>query len=52
MPTSSTINFPLGDIRANGFTVKVSATDKASATYMATIDAKTHLVVDVMGYYR
>jgi PKD repeat protein len=54
-PTSSTINFPVGDIRANGFTSDLAdASDPGdlSATYRATTGAKTDVVVDVMGYYR
>jgi PKD repeat protein len=52
VPPTSTLNFPLGDIRANGFSVEVSGTGTVSGTYRATSGATTHLVVDVMGYYR
>jgi hypothetical protein len=55
VPTSSTINFPFGDIRANGFTTDLAdASDPGdvSATYRATSGATTHVIVDVMGYYR
>ena len=34
-PTTSTINFPLGDTRANGVTVKLSGTGTLSAVYKA-----------------
>ncbi len=50
-PSTSTINFPLGDIRANGLTVKLAANGTLSAVYMAGAGAATHLVLDVTGYY-
>ena len=50
-PTTSTINFPVGDNRANNFVVKVSATGKDSAVYRGTGGGTTHLLVDVTGYY-
>jgi hypothetical protein len=34
-PTSSTLNFPLGDNRANGVTVALGAGGTLSATYIA-----------------
>jgi hypothetical protein len=50
-PTSSTINFTTGDIRANGLTVALSATGTLSATYMSTAGNTTDLVFDVTGYF-
>ena len=50
-PTSSTINFPSGDIRANAVTVSLSDTGELSAVYMASPGATTHLVLDVTGYF-
>ena len=50
-PSTSTINFPLGDIRANNFTVDLSGTRTLSATFKAS-SGSTHLVVDVTGYYK
>ena len=50
-PTTSTLNFPVGDPRANNFVVKVSATGKDSATFRGNGGGTTHLVVDVTGYY-
>jgi PKD repeat protein len=50
-PSTSTINFPLGDIRANNFTVDLSPTQTLSATFKAS-SGSTHLVVDVTGYYK
>jgi hypothetical protein len=51
-PTTSTINFPLGDNRANNFTVKLSGTGFLSAVYKAPAGARTHLIVDITGYYK
>jgi subtilisin family serine protease len=51
-PTSSTLNFPLADNRANGVTVALSATGSLSATYAAVGGGSTHLVFDVTGYFR
>ena len=50
-PATSTINFPVGDNRANNFVVKVSTTGKDSATSRGTGGGTTHLLVDVTGYY-
>lgn len=49
-PTTSTINFPVGDVRANGVTVKLSPTGTLSAVYMPP-GGTTHLVLDVTGYF-
>ncbi len=50
-PTTSTLNFPVGDIRANNFVVKVSAGGTDSVTYGGATSATTHFLVDVTGYY-
>ena len=50
-PTTSTINFPLGDTRANGLTVKLASNGRLSAVYKGTAGAKTDLIFDVTGYY-
>ena len=50
-PATSTINFPAGDVRANGVTVKLSNTGTLSAVYKAPNGKTTHLVLDVTGYY-
>ena len=50
-PTSSTLNFPSGDTRANGVTVALGPTGSLSATYGAPPGATTHLVFDVTGYF-
>jgi hypothetical protein len=50
-PTSSTLNFPVGDNRANGVTVALSGTGSLSATYGAVGGGTTHLVFDVTGFF-
>ena len=49
-PSSSTLNFPLGDDRANAVTVALSPTGSLSATYAAAAGS-TQLVFDVTGYF-
>ena len=51
-PTTSTLNFPLADDRANNFTINLSGTGTLSGVYKAPAGAKTHLIVDVFGYYK
>ena len=48
-PTSSTLNFPVGDTRANGVTVALGAGGTLSATLGSASSA--HLVFDVTGYF-
>ena len=50
-PTSSTLNFPVGDNRANGVTVALGAGGTLSATYVAA-SGTTDLIFDVTGYFR
>jgi hypothetical protein len=54
-PTSSTLNFPVGDNRANAVTVALGtggALGKLSITYVAgPANATTHVVFDVTGYF-
>jgi hypothetical protein len=50
-PTTSTINFPKGDTRANGVTVPLGPGGKLSAVYMSGSGARTHLLMDVTGYF-
>ena len=49
-PTSSTLNFPVGDNRANEVTVALGAGGTLSATYVAGMGT-TDLVFDVTGYF-
>ncbi len=50
--STSTLNFPVGDTRANGTTVALGSSGKLDAVYKATAGAKTQLVFDVTGYFR
>jgi hypothetical protein len=51
-PTSSTLNFPLGDDRANAVTVALSGTGTLSITYAApTLGPTAHVIFDVTGYF-
>jgi len=51
-PSTSTINFPVGDNRANGLTSPLGAGGKLWAVYKSsTSTATTQLVFDVTGYF-
>ena len=50
--TTSSLNFPKGDTRANGVTVALGPGGRLNATYVATAGATTHLIFDVTGYFR
>jgi len=50
-PTSSTLNFPVADNRANGVTVALGPGGSLSATYISGTGGSTHLVFDVTGYF-
>jgi spore germination protein YaaH len=51
-PTSSTLNFPVSDDRANGVTVAIGPGGTLSATYVAPTAGKTtQLIFDVTGYF-
>ena len=49
-PSTSTINFPSGDTRANGLTVRLSGSGSVSAVFKRS-SGSTHLLLDVTGYY-
>ncbi|MEA2535964.1 MAG: hypothetical protein QOF11_198 [Chloroflexota bacterium] len=49
--TTSTINFPVGDNRANGVTVALSGSGTLNAVYRAAAGATTHILFDVTGYF-
>jgi hypothetical protein len=51
-PSVSTLNFPIGDIRANGVTVPLNSANDLVVMYKAASGAKTHLVLDLTGYFR
>jgi len=48
-PTTSTINVPRGDTRANGVVVPLDRNGKLEAVFVG--DGSTHLVLDVTGYF-
>ena len=50
-PTTSTLNFPLADSRANGVTVPLGAGGMLSVTYVAKAGATAQVVFDVTGYF-
>ncbi len=51
-PTSSTLNFPLGDDRANAVTVALSTDGKLWVTYAAPrLGPTAHAIFDVTGYF-
>ena len=51
-PSTSTLNFPSGIVRANGLAVALSTTGTLSATYMSAAGQTTDLVFDVTGYFQ
>ena len=51
-PTSSTLNFPLGDDRANAVTVQLGSSNTLSITFVAPSNGPTaHAIFDVTGYF-
>src|SRR5664280_1620142 len=51
-PTSSTLNFPVADDRANAVTVALSGTGTLSVTYAApTLGPTAQVIFDVTGYF-
>jgi hypothetical protein len=50
-PPSSSLNFVLGDIKANGVSVALSGSGTLSPTYLGPAGATTHLVFDCTGYF-
>jgi len=51
-PTSSTLNFPVGDDRANAVTVQLGAGNTLSITFVAPSNGPTvHAIFDVTGYF-
>ena len=50
-PTSSTLNFPRADNRANGVTVALGEGGTLSVTYAAVAGATAHVIFDVTGYF-
>ena len=50
-PSSSTINFKKGQVRANSLTVALSTAGTLAATFLSSRGQSTQLVFDVTGYY-
>jgi hypothetical protein len=50
-PTTSTLNFPLGDVRANGVTGPLSVAGNVGLVYKASTGKTTHLVLDITGSF-
>ena len=51
-PTSSTLNFPVGDDRANAVTVALGTGGTLSVTYAAsTLGPTAQVIFDVTGYF-
>lgn len=52
-PPTSTLNFPLGDTRANGITQPINGSGEMSIWFDAALDdARVHAILDVTGCYR
>jgi hypothetical protein len=51
LPSTSTLNFPVKDDRANGVTALLSNSGSLSLTYVATGNATAQAVFDVTGYF-
>ena len=51
-PTTSTINFPIGDTRANNGLNALDSLGRLRAIYRAPAGSRTHFIVDLAGYFR
>ena len=49
---TSVLNFPLGDVRANGVTLPLNASGRSWFVYKAPSGRTTHLILDVSGYFK
>jgi hypothetical protein len=50
-PNTSTINFPMGDNRANGITVRLAGDGSLSLVWIAAAGKTSNFLFDVTGYY-
>jgi hypothetical protein len=50
-PSTSTLNFPVGDTRANGAVVPLGDGGTLSATYVSSTAGTVELIFDVTGYF-
>ena len=51
VPETSTLNFPKGDNRANGFFVSLYGDGSLAVLFEATRSASTHFIIDLTGYF-
>ena len=51
-PSTSTLNFPALDTRANGITAPLSPTGTVALIYAGTSGTTTDLILDVTGYFQ
>jgi hypothetical protein len=51
VPPTSTLNFPLGDNRANGLVGPLNGPGDTYLVYTAATGKKTHLILDLSGYF-
>jgi hypothetical protein len=51
-PTTSTINVPMGDVRANGITVPLDGSGDQHFVFKSSGGRTTHLILDVTGYFQ
>jgi hypothetical protein len=51
VPTTSTLNFPMGDIRANAVTIPLGTGGGLWVTFVGTKGTHADVVVDVSGYF-
>lgn len=51
LPTTSTISFPSGGTRSNGFVVALDTDGDASATFRSLGAGTVHLIIDLSGYF-
>jgi hypothetical protein len=50
-PSTSNLNFPAGDTRANGITSPMAANGTVALVHLGTGGATTDLILDVTGYF-
>ena len=51
VPATSTLNFPLGDTRANGLVTPLNGTGDTYLVYVGATGKTTHMILDLSGYF-
>ena len=51
VPATSTLNFPLGDNRANGLVTPLNGAGQTWLVYIAATGKTTQLILDLSGYF-